>query len=301
MDDAGNTADHLVDAGVVILSAGTIETPNIALRSPGLLGAGREDLFGRFVTVHVYPGAVGWFDERVNWQLGVWSTRCLDDWYWPDLRDPAVSFIKGGNVQNIGRTAGYPLSGPVGTAKMGPWGSPGFQARLPEDRRDMGDLQRNFMEYFNDHLVVLGMVGEALPRYGNRVDQDPSIRDPFGSPAPRITYDYHPMDIAMTEFYTPRLAGLLEAAGAYATAGLSSTIEGQPPGGVHVHGSMRMGEGPGAEDWSVTDRWGKIRGVEGVYVADASLFTSSLGYNPALTVQALSWRTAEHLVRAGGA
>jgi choline dehydrogenase-like flavoprotein len=36
--------------------------------------------------------------------------------------------------------------------------------------------------------------------------------------------------------------------------------------------------------------------MENLYIADASLFPTSLGYNPQLTIMALATRNAEHLL-----
>lgn len=59
---------------------------------------------------------------------------------------------------------------------------------------------------------------------------------------------------------------------------------------AHLQGGCAMGNGP--ED-SVTDSWGRVHGVPGLYVADASLFPNSLEINPYLTIMALADRVAE--------
>jgi len=53
-----------------------------------------------------------------------------------------------------------------------------------------------------------------------------------------------------------------------------------------------MGSDP---EHSVVDGFGQVWGQEGLYIADASIFASSLGINPALTVAALALRTAQRL------
>ena len=50
--------------------------------------------------------------------------------------------------------------------------------------------------------------------------------------------------------------------------------------------------GGGHED-SVTDSYGRVHGVPGLYVADSSLFPNSLEINPYLTIMALADRVAE--------
>jgi choline dehydrogenase-like flavoprotein len=48
---------------------------------------------------------------------------------------------------------------------------------------------------------------------------------------------------------------------------------------------------------SVTNLWGKVHGLNSVYVADASLFPAAVEINPYLTIMALSDRVAENLLR----
>jgi choline dehydrogenase-like flavoprotein len=99
-------------------------------------------------------------------------------------------------------------------------------------------------------------------------------------------------DLAFNERELGRLDASLEfskevlgAAGAtqIAWTGLAST---------HVQGSCRMGDDP---ERSAVDRNGKVHGVEGLYVGDASLIPRTLSVNPSLTIMALAMRLADHL------
>src|SRR5207244_6131151 len=80
--------------------------------------------------------------------------------------------------------------------------------------------------------------------------------------------------------------------------GPGSDLEG-PNTTAHIMGTARMGGDPRA---SVTDRFGRLHDVENVYVGDGSVFVSSGGFNPTLTIMALSLRMAEHVGggRSGG-
>ena len=50
-----------------------------------------------------------------------------------------------------------------------------------------------------------------------------------------------------------------------------------------------MGNDP-AIDQSVTDRYGKFHDLDNLYAADGSLFVTSAGMNPSLTIMALGHR-----------
>jgi len=61
---------------------------------------------------------------------------------------------------------------------------------------------------------------------------------------------------------------------------------------AHVLGTARMGEDPRV---SVTDAHGRVHDVPNVVVADGSVFASSGGANPTLTIVALALRQADHI------
>jgi choline dehydrogenase-like flavoprotein len=63
---------------------------------------------------------------------------------------------------------------------------------------------------------------------------------------------------------------------------------------AHLQGGCAMGNGPGD---SVTDSYGRVHGVPWLYVADSSLFPNSLEINPYLTIMALADRVAESVRR----
>ncbi len=154
------------------------------------------------------------------------------------------------------------------------------------------------------HLAGLSMVGEDLPQLANVVDLDPTIRDVYGLPVPRITHTSHPFEIAASHYFGPRLGAICAAAPgaiaagwlpvgalAEATGGFGSPYAG-PASTAHILGTARMGRDA---ETSVVDRWGRMHELDNVYVADGSVFVSSGGFNPTLTIMALSLRMARHL------
>ena len=62
-------------------------------------------------------------------------------------------------------------------------------------------------------------------------------------------------------------------------------------------GTTRMGEDP---ETSVVDPWGRVHGLENVVVADSSVFVTSAGYGPTLTLVALAARAASALAGRDG-
>ncbi len=90
-----------------------------------------------------------------------------------------------------------------------------------------------------------------------------------------------------------REAGVLRSAGE-AERRLSQQL---PPADLrltayHPLGTARMG----ADRGGVVDGWGRVRGVEGLAVVDASVFPISLGVNPQVTIMAFATRAAGRIL-----
>jgi choline dehydrogenase-like flavoprotein len=90
---------------------------------------------------------------------------------------------------------------------------------------------------------------------------------------------------------------LLEASGASATIAIPAEPSRRFPIGdskvtttEHVMGGMRMGTDPST---SVTDSVGRHHFLDNVFVADGSVFPSSGGHNPTLTIMATALRNAK--------
>ena len=64
------------------------------------------------------------------------------------------------------------------------------------------------------------------------------------------------------------------------------------PTSRHVMGTTRMGDDART---SVCDRWQRLHDVDNVVVADSSVFPTSTGYGPTLTIVALALRAARAL------
>ena len=74
------------------------------------------------------------------------------------------------------------------------------------------------------------------------------------------------------------------------------TISVHPLGGYHHVGTTRMAIDPRQ---GVTDGWGRVHGIDNLYVAGSSLFPTSGWANPTLSIVALALRTADRLLSLG--
>ncbi len=62
---------------------------------------------------------------------------------------------------------------------------------------------------------------------------------------------------------------------------------------THAYGGTRMGDNP---ETNVVDRWGFSHEAPNLGILGASVMGTTGARNPTLTVQALAWRTADHLI-----
>ncbi|MQA92568.1 MAG: hypothetical protein GEU90_20490 [Gemmatimonas sp.] len=132
----------------------------------------------------------------------------------------------------------------------------------------------------------------TLPYETNYLDLDPVERDPLGFPVLRVTAQYKQNELAIADFMQDRMEEWYRATGAteVSRGGLGNAMGLS----THAFGGTRMGDDPSA---NVVDRWGFAHEAPNLGILGASVMGTSGAHNPTLTVQALTWRTAEHLVK----
>jgi choline dehydrogenase-like flavoprotein len=130
------------------------------------------------------------------------------------------------------------------------------------------------------------------------------VVDVWGRPAGRVTYTPHRHEIAASAHIASTLEAVLTEAGARWAITTTSPPVGEltdldrrnplglAPASKHVMGTCRMGHDPTT---SVVDAEGRFHDLENLLCADSSVFVTSAGYGPTLTLAALSARAA-HLL-----
>jgi choline dehydrogenase-like flavoprotein len=270
----------------VVLAAGAMETPRLLL-----LSGFEHPLIGHHLMFHFQTIVMGGMPQRVHPHRGRAVTHVHDDHLVPDdrsrraARDAGLPWFRGGMVEHCGPGA------PIQEAKLYPWGEAHTRS-----------MQQSALR---DRMWGFTMQGEDLPQPTNRVDLDPTIRDVRGFPVARTTYASHAFELAASKHYGERLAAILDEMGAEWTVATTSPDATFPYGGFispvphskHVMGTTRMGTDPAT---SVVDRFGRVHEVPNAIVADSSVFVTSSGYGPTLTLVALALRAARALVDGDG-
>jgi len=272
--------ERQMDARHVVLAAGAVETPRLLLLSDFA-----HDLISRYLMVHFQTIAAGGFpDLDLHSERGRAVTHLHDDPIVGDeasraaAREAGLPWIRGGIVEHGGPYL------PILEATLYPWG------------REHNSMMRQ--SPLRRRLWAFTMQGEDLPMATNRIDLDPAIRDARGFPVARMTYRPHKHELVTAWHHGPRLAAILEEMGAAWTSVVTTPgSKGGPgegrlpdvPQSRHVMGTVRMGNDPAT---SVVDRYGRFHDFQNLIVADSSVFVTSTGYGPTLTLTALAARAA---------
>lgn len=132
----------------------------------------------------------------------------------------------------------------------------------------------------------------SLPYENTWLDLDPEVKDPLGDPVCRITSGPKVNEPRASAHAAEKAAEWFRAAGAIDVA-MTPNLAG-PQMSTHAVGGTRMGTNP---ESSVTDAWGFAHETPNLGILGGSLLVTHGARNPTLTIQALAWRTAEHLVK----
>ncbi len=280
LDLDGNA--HEVTGRVVVVAGGAWETPRLLLRSEIANSSG---LVGRYLMYHFQTFVIGQFPFRLHGHRGRSVTHLHDDHMIVDddvlafAREHGLPYFRGGLTEHGG--GGSPVMEGIYT-------TPGIA-----HSREMIDSK------MRDKLWAFTVQGEDLPQATNRIDLDPSVRDVYGFAAGRATYDVHKHEVVASRFMTPRLEAIMREAGAEHTFAASSPpLEGDRAGtrsasmSRHIMGTCRMGDDPAT---SVVDPWQRFHDVDNMICTDSSVFPTSTGYGPTLTIVALAIRACREL------
>jgi choline dehydrogenase-like flavoprotein len=263
-----------VTAPVVVLAAGAVNSPDLLLRSGIANSSGQV---GRNLHLHPSVMVAGFWDEPIHAYRGIPQSYYVDEFI--DLeREPHTGYV-------LMPIAGFPVLTAVNT--------PGFG--------------REHFQQMRDFSKMGGLLALLHDRSAGSVENGSS------SGRPRIEYALDPADRRQLGQGVRHCAQVLFAAGARRVVvpylpepvvlgpgddltSLRDEIDvGQAPiASTHPQSTCRMGGDPTR---AVVNDHGECFDVRGLFVADMSVFPTSLGAPPQITTAALADRTAHHILQ----
>jgi len=251
--------DYRQPCAAVFLCAGAIETPRLLLH----LGmANGSNQVGRNYMGHVATQVWGTFPGEMRMNRGYPSSLISEDMVRPQDADFAGGYL----IQSLGVE---PLT----------WG-----ASVARGRGLWGQGLSDYLARYN-HVAGIGINGETLPCDANVLTLSDET-DALGIPKARIDFGYSSNEERLNAHATRTLKAIWEAAGASDIWVLDRV--------AHTIGTCRMGPDG---DSAVVDSLGRSFDVPNLWICDGSTFPSSLAANPALTIMALSLRSAEAFLK----
>ena len=250
--------DHRQRCAALFICAGGVETPRLLLHT-GLGNTSGQ--VGRNFFAHGATQVWGRFDTEMRGHRGYPSSLVTED----TLRPKDADFAGGYLIQSLGV---MPLTLATSMARAaGLWGSA------------LVDAVNGYR-----YMAGVGINAECLPAEGNRLELSNEL-DTFGIPKAKVNFSAGENEQAIDRHAVRLMRQIVEAAGATEVMVLPRT--------AHTVGTCRMGK---ERESAVVDPDGRSFDIDNLWICDNSVFPSALAANPALTIMALSLRTAQRFL-----
>lgn len=277
---------------IVVLGASSGESVRILLNSKSALFpqglANSTGLVGKYLTDTVAAGVDGQIPLLENLpphnEDGAGGSHLYAPWWlYKDQLAGKLGFPRGYHIE-FGGTRGLPGMGTVGALERVTRGSFGRQFKA--------DARR----YYGSFMGFSGR-GEMIPNDDCYCDLDPVVRDRWGIPVLRFHWKWSDHELRQAEHMVRTFTALIGEMGGR-VLGVRHGTPGRPPilnGGrvIHEVGGAIMGADAGT---SVTSQWCNTWDVPNLYITDGATFPSNADKNPTITIMALAWRAAEHML-----
>ena len=255
-------------ARVVAVAGNSIETPRLLLLSAsnthkdGLANSSGQ--VGRNYMRHMTGSVYAAFKEPVHMYRGTTMAGIIQD---EARHDTKRGFAGGYEMETLA------LGVPFMAAFLEPGG--------------WGEEFAWWMDHYT-HTAGMWLVGEDMPRPGNRITLNPAVKDKWGNAAPNVHFDDHDNDVAM------RNHAFTQGEKVYKAAGAIRTYRTPPYPSTHNLGTCRMGSDAKT---SVCNSFGQSHDIANLFISDGSQFTTGGSENPTLTIVSLAIRQADHIAK----
>jgi len=138
--------------------------------------------------------------------------------------------------------------------------------------------------------------GEMIPNDYSYCEIDPQLKDKWGIPVLRFHWQWSEHELGQAAHMQKTFGDIIEAMGGKTRRPVKTDgAKAIAPGGSIIHevGGTIMGSD---SKTSVTNQWCQTWDVDNLFVADGAVFASNADKNPTLTIMALAWRAADHIL-----
>ncbi len=214
--------------------------------------------------------------------LNVWYGAILsqgvviDEWADDSFDHSGLGFIGGASMTV--NTEKHPIAAASGTT----WG---------QTQRNWGSEWKKWIHQNASRTASAYLQTNTFPYETTFLDLDPEAKDTLGDAVIRVTTMTRENERKAAMHAQDKMEEWFKAAGA------SMITKGNPNGpnlSTHTYGGTRMGDD---SETSVVDKWGFAHEAPNLGMLGGSVFGTSGARNPTLTIQALAWRTGEHLAK----
>lgn len=204
----------------------------------------------------------------------------IDEFNAENFDHSALGFIGGATISAT-TTGGRPIQQMPLSAKAPTWGAGWKQA-----------IKDSYL-----HTMNIGSSGSVMPYKQCYLDLDPTYKDVYGQPLLRMTFDWQPNELKMTQFIGGKAEEIAQRIGperyemGFKKDG--SHYDVRPYQSTHTTGGAVMGDNPAT---SAVNKYLQSWDVPNLFVLGACCFPQNLAYNPTGIVGATALFAA-HAIR----
>ena len=282
---------HEAKARAVVLGASSCETVRILLNSKnpqfpqGL--ANSSGKLGRYLLDTVGSSVDGQIplleDLPPHNEDGASGGHMYAPWWlYKEQLAGKLGFARGYHIE-FGGGRGMPSTGTVAGIEWLTGGS--YGRKFKEDAR----------RYYGSFVWFDGR-GEMIPNEGSYCEIDPKVKDRWGIPVLRFRWQWSEHETRQAAHMQRTFGEIIAAMGGRMKDPIiTDGSKAIAPGGSIIHevGGAIMGSD---RTKSVTNRWGQAWDVPNLFITDGAVFASNADKNPTLTIMALAWRAADHIL-----
>jgi choline dehydrogenase-like flavoprotein len=203
-------------------------------------------------------------------------------WLYQDQHAGKLKFARGYHIEFGGgkRMPGHGTASGLESLTGGSYG-----AKFKQDVR----------RYYGSFVWFDGR-GEMIPNDNSYCEIDPKVKDKWGIPVLRFNWQWSEHELGQAAHMQKTFGDIIEAMGGKTRRPVQTDgAKAIAPGGSIIHevGGTIMGSD---SKTSVTNKWCQTWDVDNLFVTDGGVFASNADKNPTLTIMALAWRAADHIL-----